>query len=131
MDSPRQREPQGEECATMADKQLFKELTACFQAATGAYYATEMRTADSFTTDRGVIRCAAALFEKTTGETSLELTPSQERSLKRALLVVAGPAGKNPYMSGVDPDDVIRMRDRIFDNALKAGLITRGPSDFL
>jgi hypothetical protein len=111
----------------MANSELFKDLTACFQAAVGAYHTTEMRSVESYRKDRGVITCAAELFEQTTGQKSIEITPSQEKTLKRSLLVAAGPAGKNPWMGGVDAGDIVEARDAIFNNALKAGLIKRAP----
>ena len=112
----------------MKKYQLFKDLTACFQAALGAFHATEMRTAESWRKSQGVTECAAALFEKTTGQKSLEITPAQERVFKRELLVASGAAGKNPYIGWVTSDDILKARDRIFDDALKAGLVRRAPA---
>jgi len=107
------------------NSEVLKDLTASFQAAIGSIYTTEMRNADSNYKDRLVQYVAAQLFEAATGLKSVEVTPSQERSLKRALLVAAGPAGKNPYIGTVEPADIIRARDQIFEKALKSGLIKR------
>lgn len=105
--------------------EAFKDLTASFQAAIGAFHTTELRHAESYRKDRGVLEVATELFEETTGLKSLEISPAQEKTLKRALLVAAGAAGKNPWLGHVSAEDIIEARDSIFNGALKSGLIKR------